>query len=307
MNKTAEAENNKRTRKKLGDILCQSGLIDEKTLAEALEIQRSNKNKLGQILIDMGVADDEEIAKALSEQFKLPLLRLENREIPEEVLSTIPAQLAEDMKVVPVEKTDKGLLVAMADPLQLDALGDLRFLTGMPIKIGVASEGQILRAIERHYSGKSSQEDFDTEPGTDEEVEVDQGEGTGKGDVEDTQDLLDQSEQAPVVRFANAILADAIKLKASDIHIEPQRNAVVIRYRIDGIMREIMKPGKPLHAPLVSRIKILSNMDISIRRKPSCCWKASKSGTTTVPRAWRKPARSKGSGSSCDTRRTLRS
>jgi type IV pilus assembly protein PilB len=251
--------------KKLGEILLESGLIDNETLAKALKTQQVKKKKLGRVLIDMGVADDEEIAKALAKQLDVPFVRLDEVEIPEEIVSLVPAEMAENYFFIPTKKTKKGLVVAMANPLDFYAIDDLRFVARMPVDIVVAPEGEILRAIERHYPKLSLEQDLQSMHSIDEAIEIVKPvESTEK----DEKDLLKLTELAPVVRFTNAILADAIKLKASDIHIEPQRAAVLVRYRMDGVMREIMKTDKHVHAGLVSRIKVMSNMDISIRRKP---------------------------------------
>ncbi len=255
-------------KKKLGECLVEAGLIDNKTLEQALQVQRVQKKKIGQILIDMGVADELTIAKALASQLKIPLIRLGKMDIPKEIISLIPSDLAENHLVVPVKETETGLLVAMANPLDLFAIDDLRFVTQKRINIAIAPEGDILRAIERHYPQNDLEKDLDSGPAIDEGIEIIQRKEMEEKDLTDIQEMLDLTERPPVVRFANAVIADAVKLKASDIHIEPQKNAVIIRYRVDGIMREIMKADRHIHASLVSRIKIISNMDISIRRKP---------------------------------------
>ncbi|MBW2117429.1 MAG: type II/IV secretion system protein [Deltaproteobacteria bacterium] len=255
-------------RKKLGECLVEAGLIDNKTLANALEIQGVQKKRIGQILIDMGVADDGIIAGALANQLNIPLLRLDKIQIPEKIISLVPHELAENHLLIPIKETRKGLLVAMANPLEFYALDDLRFVTQMAIDIAVAPERDILEAIERYYVKQDLDRSLGLGPGIDEEIEIVQQKEVEEKDLTDIQDLLELTERPPVVRFANTILADAIKLKASDVHIEPQKAAVIIRYRIDGIMREIMKTDRHVHASLVSRIKIISNMDISIRRKP---------------------------------------
>jgi type IV pilus assembly protein PilB len=255
-------------RKRLGEFLVEAGLIDNKVLAKALEIQKTKKRKLGQILIDMGVADDETIAKTLSRQLNIPLVRLKGLEIPEDVLSLVPSEMVESYLLIPIKKTEKGLVVAMANPMEFYALDDLRFVTGIPIVIAVASEKEIVEAIERYYPKRDLERDLGATMGVDEGIEIVQRKDVEDKDVESLQHLLALTERPPVVRLANVILADAIKLKASDIHIEPQKAAVIIRYRIDGIMREIMKTDKHIHASLVSRIKVISNMDVTIRRKP---------------------------------------
>jgi len=255
-------------RKRLGEILVLSGLIDEKTLDKALELQKIHKKKLGRVLIDMGVADDETIAKTLAEQLKIAVIRLNKIDIPKEIISLIPSELAENHLILPIKEIEGRLLIAMANPLDLYALDDLRFFTQRQIKIAVATEGDILRAIERYYPKKDLEKDLNSGPALDEGIEIIQQKDKEEKDLTDVQDILDMTERPPVVRFTNSIIADAIKMKASDIHIEPQKDAVIIRYRVDGIMREIMKADRHIQASIVSRIKVVSNMDISIRRKP---------------------------------------
>ena len=255
-------------RKKLGQILVEAGLIDKKALDEALEIQETDQRKIGEILIDMGVADDVVIAKALSTQLKIPVVRLAQTEIPEEVISLVPYDLAQNHLVIPIKKTENGLLVAMTDPLDLSVLDDLRFVTRMPIEAAIAPESDILEAKERYYPPRDFKRNFDPQTGMHESIEIIQRKEEEEKDVQDVQDLLNLTERPPIVRLTSSLLADAINQRASDIHIEPHKTAVTLRYRIDGIMQETMKIDKHVHAPVVSRIKVISNMDISIRRKP---------------------------------------
>jgi type IV pilus assembly protein PilB len=255
-------------RKKLGQILVEAGLIDKKVLDEALEIQKVEQKKIGEILIEMGVADDVVIAKALSTQLKIPLVRLGQTEIPEEIISLVPYELAQKHLVIPIEKTEKGLLVAMTNPLDLSVLDDLRFVTRMPVQTVIATKTDILEAKERYYPPRDFKKGFDSQAEIHESVEIIQRKEEEEKDVQDVQELLNLTERPPIVRLTSSLLADAINQKASDIHIEPQKTAVMLRYRIDGIMHETMKIDKHVHAPVVSRIKVISNMDISIRRKP---------------------------------------
>jgi type IV pilus assembly protein PilB len=268
MNKPVNSKKPPKGRKKLGECLISAGLIDEKTLAKALEIQKVQKKKLGRILIDMGVADDETIARAMAEQLHIPLLRLKGIEIKKEIITLIPSELAENHLVIPIKEKEDGLLVAMANPLDLYAIDDLRFVTQKRIHIAIAPEKDILRAIERYYPRRDLEKDLASGPPIDEGIEIIQRKEMEEKDLTDIQEILDLTERPPVVRFTNGVIADAVKMKASDIHIEPQKNTMIIRYRVDGIIQEIMKTDRHIHAPLVSRIKIISNMDISIRRKP---------------------------------------
>lgn len=265
MKKPAKNKESAQKRIKLGECLVAAGLIDRRTLSKALDLQEIEKKKIGQILIDMGVADDVEIAKALSRQLKIPFLTLKGKKVSKNIISLVPAEIAENYLLLPIKIVKEKLVVAMANPLDFYAMDDLRFVTQRTIQITVASHGDILDAIERHYPKHDLEKDLGSEPGIENGVEIIRRVETEEKDVSQ---LLKLTEIPPVVRFTNAIFADAIKLKASDIHIEPQKAAVLIRYRIDGIIREIMKTDKHIHASIVSRIKIISNMDIAIRRKP---------------------------------------
>ncbi|MBN1833626.1 MAG: type II/IV secretion system protein [Deltaproteobacteria bacterium] len=268
MNKPVKNTKPHPQRKKLGELLIEAGLIDERTLSKALDIQKIKKKKLGQILVDMGVADQQVIANALASQLNIPLVRLKEMKISKEAISMVPAEIAQHYLLVPVERTDKGLTVAMANPLEFYAVDDLRFVTQMPIHVAVAPESDVLEAIEQFYLKSGLERVLGSTPGPEQGIEIVKRQETEEQDVKDPKEMLALTERPPVVRLTAAILGDAITSNASDIHIEPQRSAVIIRYRIDGIMREIMKTDRHVHASLVSRIKVISNMDISIRRKP---------------------------------------
>ena len=260
------------TRKELGEYLVEAGIIDQKALFKALEMQKVQKKRIGQILINMGVADDEEIAKALARQLNIPFLRLGEVKIEPEAIALIPPEMVENYLLIPIRKTDQGLLVAMglasmANPSETYALEDLRFITGMPIQIAVASQKDILEEIERYYPKPGIESELDSEPRIGEDIQILRWNEPAADDM-DEGELLGLAKASPVVRFSKAIFADAIKLNASDIHIEPQQGGVIVRYRIDGVMREIVKTDKLIHASLVSRIKVLADMDIAIRRKP---------------------------------------
>jgi type IV pilus assembly protein PilB len=252
-------------RKKLGELLLQAKLIDPETLEAALEIQKTQQKKIGQILVDMGVTDDEQIAKALASQLKIPFIRLNDIQVPQEVIDLVPQDMAENYLLVPVKEVKKQLVIAMANPLEFHALDDLRFITQMSIFITVAPQGDILSAIHKYYPRRGLDKDLGPDMGIAENIEI---VGQVPEKEQKVQDLLNLAELPPVVRFTHTILADAIKMNASDIHIEPQKDNVVIRYRVDGILREIMQIDKQNHLSLASQIKIIANMDISIRRKP---------------------------------------
>jgi type IV pilus assembly protein PilB len=254
---------------KMGEILLKAGIIDRHTLGEALEVQRVQKRRLGQILVDMGATDYVVIAKALARQLKIPYGRLHNLKIAKEVLELVSPKLAENYLVVPVKTKENSLLVAMADPLDLNALNDLRFFTQLDIQVAVSPQGDILDAIERNYPQLDLKRNLKSALEANGDIEIIPVDRKEKNeDIKETQEILSLIEQAPIVRFLNSTLADAIKQRASDVHIEPDKLFILVRYRVDGTLREVMRADKSIHAAVVSRIKIMSNLDITIKRKP---------------------------------------
>ena len=252
-------------RKKLGDLLIDAGLIDEDTLSKALQIQKIENSKLGKVLIDMGIIDSITIAKALSSQLKIPFKRISDQPLKKEITSLVPPDMAHNYQLIPLEIVDKKLIVAMVNPLVQYAFEDLRFVTQMQLEIVIAPEGDVMKAIEKYYPKVDIEKEFGFEDFNQTGVEILK---TKEAPEKDVEDILNLTERPPVVRFTNAVFADALKLKASDIHIEPHKTSLVIRYRLDGVLREIMKTDIHIHAPFISRIKVLSNMDISVKRKP---------------------------------------
>ena len=264
-NSTKNKTNIRQKAMRLGEYLVKIGLIDEETLNEALEKQKSSKKRLGQILVDMGVADEIVIAKALAVRLKIPYGRINQAKIPKDIISLVPAELAENHMVVPLKKKGNRLLVAMSNPLDLYALEDLRFYTQMPIDRAVVPTSDILEAISKYYPKRSLENELALKFGVDEDIEFVQNKKEKDKPISELQNL---SDLPPIVKFVNSILSDAIKLNASDIHIEPQEKQLVVRYRVDGIMREIMRADRSIHAAVASRIKIMSNLDIAVKRKP---------------------------------------
>lgn len=253
-------------RKKLGQILVEAGLITEDQLVQALEDQKKTKRKhLGKIIIEKQWVRDEDICQALSKQLNIPYVRLKDLELPKEVIETISRRQANRKLIIPYEKTGRRLRLAMANPLDYGTINEVKFRTGLDVSVAVATEKDIREAIDENYSDDFDFDLFATMVPS-EEVEV-LAEEREENEY-DVDELIRQSEIAPIVRLTNAILADAIKLSASDIHIEPQEKEVVVRYRIDGMMKNIFKVGLPALAPLVSRIKIIGDMDIAVKRRP---------------------------------------
>jgi type IV pilus assembly protein PilB len=252
----------------MGQLLLAAGLITEDQLVEALDRQKETRRKhLGKILVEMGLAQEEEICRALATQLNLPFVTLSELEFPRGVVELLTRKQAESQLILAVGKQGRRLRLAMANPLDHGAIDDVKFRTGLEVTVVIASETDIRKAIEKHY--KKDDIDFDLLSKVVPSAEVQVLPGERETDSEyNVDELIRQSEIAPIVRLANAVLADAIKLKASDIHIEPQEREVLVRYRVDGMMKNIFKVGLPVLAPLVSRIKIIGDMDIAVKRRP---------------------------------------
>lgn len=247
----------------LGEILVDAGLIDQETLANALQISKAECKKLGRVLIDQGKVTDVDVALALSSQLKLPFMRIDYQiTIPEDVLKLIPRELVNNYLVLPFSFANGVLSVITANPLDMRVLDDIRFSTGLNIEFIVAPEEDIVNAIELFLPAQgligaavSGSEEISFTP-------------VKKQDEDKADASVDMADQPPIIRFVNAIFSDAVTQKASDIHIEPHRHHVIVRFRIDGVMREVMKVDRNIHAAIVTRIKVLSKLDISLRRVP---------------------------------------
>lgn len=252
---------------KLGELLVKAQLLSPQQLDKALEDQKATGGKLGEVLQRLGYVTEDDIIECLSHQFGVPSINLRHFEIEEVVAKTIPVDLARKYNVVPVNKTGATLTVAMADPTNIFAMDEITFVTGYRVEPVVASEEAIREAIDRYFGSsremelKRVMEDLATTDEAalellDEEEEL------------DASKLEEASSEAPVVRLVNIILTDAIKRGASDIHIEPYEKAFRVRYRIDGILYEVMTPPLRLKDAITSRIKILSKLDIAEKRLP---------------------------------------
>ncbi len=259
-----------KVRKRLGEILVEAGLIDQKTLESALAAQKVQNKKLGQILVDMGGVTETHIADVLSKQLGIRCIRLNKVMIQPRAISLINQAMAEKYDIVPLQIIDKKLVIAMSNPLDYNALEDIQFAVSRPVYVAVTTPSDIAEAIERYYPKKDLREEIISPAEMDASMEVIQ-----RAKVEDKsdQELASMADLPPVVRFTNAIFADSMKRRASDIHIEPQiddqgQPNLIVRCRIDGIMYETLRTDRHVHPSLVSRIKIISGLDISEKRKP---------------------------------------
>jgi len=241
-------------RKRLGDILQEKGLISQAELAAALEEQRRTGDRLGESLVKLGFVTADQVADALSEHLRIERVDFARRYLAPEIVELVPASVITSRHVLPLDIEDGFLVVAMADPLDINVIDDLQRLTGRMIRPLVATEQEIAEAFQRTrniaQSARELLDDYRVE-----EVE----------EKEETQQYLGD---APGVRLANLILEQAVLQKASDIHLEPREARLKVRYRIDGLLREIMEIPRHLQNDVNSRIKVMAGLDITERRKP---------------------------------------
>ncbi len=252
---------------RLGEMLIKAGLISQKQLQEALQLQKTNGGKLGYNLVRLNYVKEEDITSLLSEQYGVPAIHLEHFEIDESILKHIPSDVAQKYLVIPIERTGATLTVAMADPSNVFALDDIRFITGYQVEPVVAAEASIREAIGRYYGSthelqlKEIMDEIAKGEVADLEVEDEEGEISAE-------DLEQASQDAPVVKLCNLILTDAVRKGASDIHVEPYEKDFRVRFRIDGVLYEQLRPPMKLREAIASRLKILAKLDIAEKRLP---------------------------------------
>jgi type IV pilus assembly protein PilB len=249
---------------RLGEILVKNSLITKEQLAAALQEQKTAGPgvRLGTILIKNGHIIESDLTTFLSRQYGVPSINLADFEVDSTVLKLIPSDVAQKYQIIPVNRAGSTLIIAMSDPSNILATDDIKFMTGYNIEIVVASESAIKSAIDKYYDQSASlaevMGDLDLE-----DLEV-----VGEEEELDISSLERATEEAPVVKLVNLILTDAIKKKASDIHIEPYEKLFRVRYRIDGVLYEVMKPPIKLKNAITSRVKIMAELDIAERRLP---------------------------------------
>ena len=252
---------------RLGELLTKASLITQDQLKEALKLQKDTGGKLGETLIKLGFVSEEDITECLSQQFGVPSINLSHFEIDPSVIKLIPSDVARKYNILPVNKTGATITIAMADPTNVFAMDDIKFMTGYNVEPVVASELGIKAAIDNYYGSTSAlelkkvMEDLQQAESADLEVLEEEEEL-------DIAALEAGAEEAPVVKLVNLILTDAIKRGASDIHVEPYEKEYRVRFRIDGILYEIMNPPLKLRDAITSRMKILAKLDISEKRLP---------------------------------------
>jgi type IV pilus assembly protein PilB len=247
---------------RIGELLVKENLLTKEQLRDARAEAKGTGNRLGAQITKMGLLDESALADFVAKQYGVPSINLDEFEIDRAVIELVPEEVAIKHNVIPVNRAGSTLILATADPSNIFALDDIKFLTGYNIQAVVASEDAIRRSVDRYYDKASSLEDvmgdFD-----DSDIDLIQ-----ESDDVDAAELAKASEDAPVVKLVNLILTDAVKKVASDIHIEPYEKSFRVRYRIDGVLYEVMKPPMKLKNAITSRVKIMSELDIAERRLP---------------------------------------
>ncbi|MCH7868201.1 MAG: type IV-A pilus assembly ATPase PilB [Myxococcales bacterium] len=247
---------------RIGELLVKENLLSADQLNKARTGAAAKGKRLGAEITELGFLEESELTDFVAKQYGVPSINLDEFQVDPEVVQLIPEDVAVKHCVVPVNRAGSTLILATADPSNIFALDDIKFLTGYNIQPVVASEEAIKRAIEKHYEQADVLDEvmagFD-----DSDIDIVQGEE----DI-DAGELGREAEDAPVVKLVNLILTDAVKRVASDIHIEPYEKSFRVRYRIDGVLYEVMKPPLKLKNALTSRIKIMSELDIAERRLP---------------------------------------
>ncbi len=247
--------------KSIGDILKERGLITPDQLREGLEQQKSSGLPLGQLLINLGYVTEEELFKSLGIQARMESIDLDELQIPREVLDKIPGSIARLYNIIPVGWEENTLFIATSDPFNFSILDDLRFMFNYSIKGKVATQSSISAAVKKYYS-----QDVESVDEIFTEISENLPEIRDRDDhVENIEEL---ASELPIVKLINIILVQAIKHQASDIHFEPFQDDFKIRYRLDGVLYDVVSPPHALHAAVTSRIKVMANLNIAETRLP---------------------------------------
>jgi general secretion pathway protein E len=239
---------------RLGEILIERKLISQEDLDRALELQRERGDKLGKILVDLGFIAMRDVLAALSDQLRVPLLAIDGPPAVSPETETLSPKFLRQFRCLPVALHDHTVTLAMADPLDFETRSTVESCTGLTVRAGIAAEQEILDAIDRFY-GESEKNET--------ELTMTAGEA-----AEDLEHLRDMASEAPVIRLVNAMIAQAVEKRASDIHIEPFEKEFRVRYRVDGVLVNQDAPPRELKAAIISRVKLMARLNIAERRLP---------------------------------------
>ncbi len=252
---------------RLGDILVKDSLISADQLKQALDYQKKNGGRLGTCLVKMGLVSDEDITAVLSRQYGVPSINLRFYEVDPSVIKLVPQETAVRYQIVPLSRVGSTLTIAMTDPTNVFAMDDIKFMTGFNVEPVVASETAINEAIGKFYGSVEAGEELDKvmKDLAGEETEMELAAEEAEMDLAALERAADE---APIIKLVNLVLTDAVKRGASDIHIEPYEKEYRVRFRIDGILQNVMAPPLKLKDAITSRVKIMAKLDISEKRLP---------------------------------------
>ena len=247
-------------KKKIGEILLARGAVTEEQVQKALDYQRSNQCKIGEAFVRLGHCSQEDVTRALANHFQLKFVNLSKHTLPKELIDKVPKDVALEHKIIPVAQQGRKLFIAMSDPLDFFTLDNLRFILGTEVDCVLATPEGVEEALDEYYRLAGG---YDSVLGEDanQEEDVEFGRSEYAGDDSEAND-------APVIKLVQMIIANALKERASDIHIEPFEKTLQVRYRIDGVCKIMDSPPKKLQGPMISRIKIMSSMDMAEKRRP---------------------------------------
>jgi type IV pilus assembly protein PilB len=254
-----ESAKNVAVKDKIAARLLEANIITTDHLAKAQDFQKREGGSLGMALIRIGAVDDTQYANFLGKIYNLPVVDLDAVDVHLDCIDMVPSDVATKFQVLPLQRQGRVLTVAMANPSNIFAIDDIKFITGLDVQPVVCSELVIKKAIDKYYATADSLASI--MQGLEEDIEI--VEEQAEEDVAQT-----ESQNAPVVKLVNTLLAEAVKIGASDIHIEPYEKNVRVRYRVDGVLQEVMEPPLKLKNAIISRLKIMSELDIAERRIP---------------------------------------
>jgi type IV pilus assembly protein PilB len=252
----------KQEKKSLGEWLVSQGIITPKALQEAQAEERASGEPLRKVLVRLEMINEEDMVNFISQQMDVQRIDLSNYLIDSKVIDLVPEELARKYQLVPILKIGKSLTCAMVDPLNIFALDEIRAKTGLTIEPAVATESEIKKALNESYTVKGSMSEVIKNMDAQKVGVVE------KGEEIELSKLKGMVEEPPVIRLVNMMIMDAIAEGASDVHIEPEEDKLLIRFRIDGVMRQMQTPPKHFQAAIISRIKVLASLDIAERRRP---------------------------------------
>ena len=247
-------------KKKVGEILLEKGWVTDEQVKKALGYSKAENCKIGEALVNLEICSQEQVSRALAIHFQLPFANLGKHIIPQEIIDSVPKEVALEHKIVPVARKGRTLVIAMGDPLDFFTIDNLRFILSTEVDCALATPAAVEEALDDYYRLAGGYDSvLGADAGSDDDLEFGRGEFAGDdGDAN----------EAPVIKLVHMIIADALKASASDIHIEPMESELRVRYRVDGVCKVMESPPKKLQGPVISRLKIMARMDMAEKRRP---------------------------------------